>query len=93
MAHEKVVDVQFGRFAVGVGFADDLVHAVLQLLAKDSAVGVLSAVLDYEDDCLALGRYQSLGNLDDRLEDMCVTTLVSTDLVHPHVDHHHIRHG
>ena len=60
MAHELVLDIQFGRLSLGVYLTDHLVDPIFQLLPQNSSVGIFAAVLDHKDYRLFLRRYQSL---------------------------------
>lgn len=75
-----------------VGLVDYLVYPVFQLLAKHFSVCILCTVLDDENYRLLLGGYKSLGYFYDRFQNMRMTALVPTNLVHPHVYDHNVCH-
>lgn len=75
-----------------IGLMDYLIYSVFKLLTKHFSVRILSTVLNDENYRFLLGGYKSLRYFYDWFQNMRMTALIPTDLVHPHVYDHNVCH-
>jgi hypothetical protein len=87
MAHEVKLEVEFQLCCVMLGcIIYNGLYNFLYLLFQDLVIGICCTIFDNKIEGFSLRLYEVMGSFDDSFKDMHLSTLISSNFVHPEID-------